>query len=128
MSTHISVASPAGLPAVGDRRWVPLCPTVDVPEDEGRRIDTVPPVAAFRQNGEFFCIDDTCTHETYSLAEGWAENCVVECTLHFAKFSLRTGEPLAPPASEAVAVHPVAVVGDHLYGALPLGYLTRRPD
>ncbi|MDT7749812.1 MAG: hypothetical protein QOD96_3474, partial [Pseudonocardiales bacterium] len=24
-----------------------------------------------------FCLDDTCTHETYSLADGWVENCVV---------------------------------------------------
>ncbi|MDT7659510.1 MAG: hypothetical protein QOF38_4225, partial [Pseudonocardiales bacterium] len=21
-----------------------------------------------------FCLDDTCTHETYSLADGWVEN------------------------------------------------------
>lgn len=122
MSTDARDGAPAGLPPVDGRQWVRLCPVSEVPDDEGRRIGTAPPVSAFRQGTELFCIDDTCTHEEYSLAEGWAENCVVECTLHFAKFSLRTGEVVAPPATEPVTVHPVVVVGDDLYGALPAGY------
>jgi 3-phenylpropionate/trans-cinnamate dioxygenase ferredoxin component len=129
MTAGISASMTAQLPPPPDgRQWVRLCPVSEVPDDEGRRIATVPPVAAFRQGAEFFCIDDTCTHEEYSLAEGWAENGVVECTLHFAKFSLRTGEALAPPAKDPVKTHPVAVAGDDLYGALPTRYLTRRRD
>ena len=128
MSAELHDGATVGLPPVAGRRWVRLCPVGEVPGDEGRQIPTVPPVAAFRQDTEFFCIDDTCTHEEYSLAEGWAEKCVVECTLHFAKFSLRTGEALAPPATEPVATHPVLLVGDDLYGALPDSYQLPEGD
>ncbi|WP_242608773.1 non-heme iron oxygenase ferredoxin subunit [Actinomadura formosensis] len=108
------------------RRWVRLCRVSEVPDDEGHRIDTVPPVSAFRQGTEFFCIDDTCTHQDYSLAGGWAEDGVVECALHCAKFSLRTGAVIAPPATAPVRVHRVAVVGEYLYAALPEDYLKRN--
>ena len=103
-----------------------LCPLSAVPGDEGHRIEGVPPVAVFRQGEEFFCIDDTCTHENYSLADGWVEDCEVECTLHGARFSLRTGGVLAPPATARLAVHPVAIVGADLFAALPDKYLTRE--
>ncbi|KIQ18469.1 hypothetical protein RU01_07800 [Rhodococcus sp. MEB064] len=100
----------------------------EIPEDEGLRLTTVPPVSVFAADGEFFCVDDTCTHETYSLAEGWVENCVVECSLHLAKFSLRTGEVLSAPASAPVAVHPVSVIGDDIFVALPNSYLVKENE
>jgi len=126
MSIRMSDSALTDLPPVKGRQWARLCAASDVPADEGHRVGSVPPVAVFRQGGEFFCIDDTCTHEEYSLAEGWAENGAVECTLHCARFSLRTGEVLAPPATKPVATHPVAVVGEDLYGALPANYLTQK--
>ncbi len=59
-------------------------------------------------------IDDTCSHEDYSLAEGTvdAETCEIECFKHGSLFSLETGEPLTFPATQPVAVHHVEIVGD----------------
>jgi 3-phenylpropionate/trans-cinnamate dioxygenase ferredoxin subunit len=117
------------LPDLAGRHWSRACPAGAVPEDEGVRLETVPPVSVFTSEGEFFCIDDTCTHEDYSLAEGWVEGCVVECTLHMARFSLRSGEVLGPPATAPVKVHPVALVAGELYAALPTAYvLPGRPE
>ncbi|QZY44917.1 non-heme iron oxygenase ferredoxin subunit [Mycolicibacterium austroafricanum] len=114
----------AGLPTVAGREWIRACATGELPDDGGHQIDTTPPVSVFAVAGEFFCIDDTCTHEMYSLADGWIEEkeCVIECSLHMAKFCLRTGAALTPPASAPVAVHPVARVEDTLYVALPPSY------
>jgi 3-phenylpropionate/trans-cinnamate dioxygenase ferredoxin component len=114
------------LPQLTDRKWVRACTTGDLSEDEGLQLAALPPVAVFTSDGDYFCIDDTCTHETFSLAEGWVEGCVVECSLHLAKFCLRTGDALSPPASAPVAVHPVYVIGDEIFVALPTSYLLKE--
>lgn len=113
------------LPETLDRRWIRVCAVADLPEDEGLQVSSVPPVAVFFAEGDVHCIDDTCTHEDYSLADGWLDGCQVECTLHNAKFDLRTGRA-SPPASRPVAVHPVEVVDAEVFVALPLRYLVRE--
>lgn len=113
-------------PPIEGRVWHFAAPVANIPEDEGLRLGTLPPVAIFASDGEFHCLDDTCSHETYSLADGWVQDGVVECSLHMAKFDLRTGAPLAPPAYAPVAVHPVTVVDAHVYVALPDTYLIRK--
>lgn len=98
-----------------------VCAQSDLDENEGLKIDTTPPVSVFLAEGEVFCIDDTCTHEDYSLAEGWVEGCVVECALHQARFDLRTGAS-TPPAGAPVRVHPVRVDADGIHVSLPVSY------
>jgi 3-phenylpropionate/trans-cinnamate dioxygenase ferredoxin subunit len=122
----MSVNDTVDLPSQEGRYWLRACAVGELPDDEGLRLNTVPPVSVFTSEGEFFCVDDTCTHEEYSLAEGWVENCVVECTLHFARFSLRTGAVLGPPATRSLSVHPLARVGNDLFVALPNSYLERE--
>ena len=87
----------------------------DVPEGEaivvpaataGTRDD----VAVFHTDaGEFHAIDDTCTHEDASLAEGCLD------AVHAAQFCLRTGEALCLPATKGVGVHRVEEREGQLY-------------
>jgi nitrite reductase/ring-hydroxylating ferredoxin subunit len=72
-------------------------------------------VAVFRIAEGFFAVDDTCTHAESSLAEGYIEGDSVECEFHFAKFDLRTGAALTPPAITPVQTYPVAVHDGILY-------------
>ncbi len=53
------------------------------------------PIAVFNAEGEFYAVDDTCTHQDASLSDGFAEVCFVECLPH-AAFS--TCAPACPPA------------------------------
>ena len=86
---------------------------LDGPETEGV------PIALFHtDDGEFFAIDDTCTHQDASLADGWLEDCAVECPLHASRFDLRTGAVDAPPAKQPVRTHQVVVDGDTVYVTL----------
>ena len=96
---------------------VPVCPTAAIPPGEAIRVtDGVPaPVAVFNVDGEFYAIDDTCTHQDASLADGWLEGCAVECPLHASCFDLRTGMPSGPPAKTPVRTLPVAVVDGTVY-------------
>ena len=69
-------------------------------------MDASPPIAVFHtDDGEVYAIDDTCTHQDASLADGWLEGCLVECPLHASSFDLRTGEVDQPPAKRACS-HP----------------------
>ncbi|MBC9731543.1 bifunctional 3-phenylpropionate/cinnamic acid dioxygenase ferredoxin subunit, partial [Streptomyces sp. TRM68367] len=80
------------------------------------RLDIDPPVSVFHtDDGELFAIDDTCTHQDASLADGWLEGCEVECPLHASKFNLKTGEVDAPPARRPVRTHEVLVENGMVY-------------
>lgn len=95
-------------------RPVRVCAVSDLTPGEGLRITAVvPPVAVFlTEEGRIHALDDTCTHQEASLADGWVEDCAVECPLHASRFDLRTGEVDEPPAKRAVRVHIVEVDGD----------------
>jgi len=75
---------------------------------------TLDDIAVVYSGGEYFAIDNTCTHEEASLAEGWIEDGVVECPLHASGFCLRDGKVQTPPATRDVAVHEVRVDGDEI--------------
>lgn len=70
--------------------------------------DTV--IAVFNLEGEFFAIEDVCTHDGEELTGGPVIDDVIVCPRHGARFCIRTGEVLAPPAYEDVPAFPVRVV------------------
>ena len=62
---------------------ISACPLSELPPGEAIRVDTDPPIAVFHtEEGELFALDDTCSHQQASLADGWIEDCHVECPLH----------------------------------------------
>ena len=88
----------------------------EIPEGEAIKIDasiagTVDDIAIFNDDGEFFALDDTCSHEEASLSEGYIENGIIECPLHAGKFCLKNGEVQSMPATENVACHRLIVEG-----------------
>ncbi|MEI5103877.1 bifunctional 3-phenylpropionate/cinnamic acid dioxygenase ferredoxin subunit [Streptomyces sp. PmtG] len=89
---------------------IPVCRLDDLPAGESVRLDTTPPIAVFHADGGLYAIDDTCSHQDASLADGWLEGCLIECPLHAASFDLRTGEPTCLPARRPVRTHRVSVV------------------
>jgi 3-phenylpropionate/trans-cinnamate dioxygenase ferredoxin component len=74
-----------------------------------------PPLAIFNVGGEFLCTSDTCTHEASSLSDGYIEGDTVECPFHFARFSLRTGAVLCPPAILPLKTFAVKVEDGKIY-------------
>ena len=96
------------------------CSRLDIEPGEALRLDGPEtggvPVALFHtDDDEFFAVDDTCTHQDASLADGWLEGCEVECPLHASRFDLRTGAVDAPPAKRPIRTHAVSVVDDTVY-------------
>jgi len=91
----------------------------DIPLGEAVRVEASAeygaPIAVFNVDGELLAIDDTCTHQDASLADGWLEGCTVECPLHAACFDLRTGMPSGLPAKMPVRTHEVVVEDGLVY-------------
>jgi len=67
------------------------------------------------EDGSVWALDNTCTHEVASLAEGWVEDGYVECPLHSSKFCLRTGAVQGMPATRPVKPHRVEVRAGEVY-------------
>ncbi|MBX3421565.1 MAG: non-heme iron oxygenase ferredoxin subunit [Pirellulaceae bacterium] len=64
--------------------------------------------------GQFYCLDDVCTHDGGPLGEGDLEgNCLI-CPRHGARFDVCTGKALTMPATEPTATHAVRVDGDRI--------------
>jgi metal-sulfur cluster biosynthetic enzyme/nitrite reductase/ring-hydroxylating ferredoxin subunit len=71
-------------------------------------------VVLFRAGGEYYCIDDVCTHDGGPLSEGRLDDHAIACPRHGAKFDIRTGKALTMPATVDTAAHEVKVEGDDI--------------
>jgi 3-phenylpropionate/trans-cinnamate dioxygenase ferredoxin component len=94
---------------------VRLCGVNDVEADAARRFDVAGlRVAVVHIGDDWYALADTCSHADESLSEGdvWSEERELECPKHGSTFSLLTGEPQTLPATRAVPVYEVRVVGD----------------
>ena len=77
--------------AIGDGQTVSL--------SVGRRM-----IAVARSGDEYFAIEDVCTHDGAELTGGAIEGAEIICPRHGARFCMRTGEALTPPAYEPIRV------------------------
>jgi 3-phenylpropionate/trans-cinnamate dioxygenase ferredoxin subunit len=59
--------------------------------------------------GDYYLVDEMCSHEDFSLYLGCIKDNSIKCSLHGSYFDLRTGEPLEEPACEAIGTYPVSV-------------------
>lgn len=99
----------------------------DIPEAEaylvpGDENSTGEDISVFHaEDGSFYALNDECTHEVASLAEGWIEGTEVECPMHAARFCLKSGKALCLPATVDAKTHKVEVEGDTvvLYPGVP---------
>ena len=95
--------------------WTDVSDVDSFPPGDHRLVDVDDvPVAVFNLDGEFFAIEDVCTHDYGQLTGGCIEGDEIVCPRHAARFSIRTGEALTPPAYEAVSTFPVRVCEGHV--------------
>ncbi len=104
MSEFVKVATVDEIP-VNDRKLV---------EIDGVR------VAVFNLDGEFYAIEDVCTHDGGPLVEGDIVNgCEIRCPRHGARFDIRTGAALSMPAFTPTESFETRIDGDAVWVESP---------
>ena len=90
--------------------FTPVCNVTDL-ADPGKMVVEVDDrlVALFHVFGQFYAIDDRCTHDGGPLAEGELHGFTIICPRHGARFDIRTGRVLSMPATRDTAAHEVKV-------------------
>jgi 3-phenylpropionate/trans-cinnamate dioxygenase ferredoxin component len=66
-------------------------------------------VVVVNLDGEYFCLEDVCTHDGGPLGEGPLDGGQIVCPRHGARFDVRTGDALTLPAFEPVATYQVKI-------------------
>ena len=55
-------------------------------------------IAVFNVGGDFYAVDNTCTHRGGPVGEGYLRGNVVSCPWHGAQFDVTSGQVVSPPA------------------------------
>jgi 3-phenylpropionate/trans-cinnamate dioxygenase ferredoxin subunit len=96
---------------VSDMSWVPVAEAASFQQGGGSIGVAVEckgcTLAVFRVGGQYFALDDVCSHEYSRLSEGEILDGEVYCPKHGSRFDLRTGEVRGLPATQPVNTYEV---------------------
>jgi 3-phenylpropionate/trans-cinnamate dioxygenase ferredoxin subunit len=100
--------------------FVLACALAEIPEPGTFGVElNGTPLVIVRAEGEVYALDEFCTHEEVSLADGEVYDHTLECWLHGSCFDLRSGKPTGPPATRPLSTYPVRIDGNDVYVAVP---------
>jgi 3-phenylpropionate/trans-cinnamate dioxygenase ferredoxin component len=91
------------------------CAAADIPKTNviAAVVDGVE-LAIVRADGQYYAIEDMCSHAEIPLSEGDIEGTTIECWLHGSRFDLLTGHPTGLPATRPVPIYPVKIDGEDI--------------
>jgi 3-phenylpropionate/trans-cinnamate dioxygenase ferredoxin subunit len=89
-----------------ETEFVPIANVADIPPGTVRVVEhDRARYAVCHADGQFYVVDDTCSHDDGPLGEGALDGCAVVCPRHGAKFDIRTGAVLQMPAAFPIRVY-----------------------
>lgn len=90
--------------------WVAVASESELKPGEVRTVDVDGAlIAVFNLGGQYYAIEDVCTHDGGVLTGGKIEGDEIICPRHGARFCIKTGAALTPPAYEPTATFPVRI-------------------
>jgi 3-phenylpropionate/trans-cinnamate dioxygenase ferredoxin component len=96
--------------------WIDAGQPQDLPDGQSKTLAVGRRMVAIVHSGEtFYAIEDICTHDGAPLTGGEIEGSEIICPRHGARFCLRTGEALTPPAYEPVRVFETKIEDGRLW-------------
>jgi len=100
--------------------WHKVASAGDIDEDEPMAAEVGDKlIALFKVGDEVLATENVCPHAFALLSDGFVEDGQVECPLHAARFDIKTGKCLAPPAEDDIACYEVKVEGGEVFVKLP---------
>src|SRR3954451_21714823 len=96
---------------------IDVCPVSELPPGERKLVEWEDlESGVFNCDGEYFAIEDRCSHDDGPLAQGEFDTgtCTVECPRHGSLFDIRAGKPKTLPAYRPVDTFEVRVDDDEV--------------
>jgi len=90
--------------------WVKVAQVGELAPGQKKQIDLDGvAVALFNVGGQYYAIEDVCTHDGAPLAQGRFNENYIICPRHGARFDVCTGKALTMPAVEPVETYLVKI-------------------
>jgi 3-phenylpropionate/trans-cinnamate dioxygenase ferredoxin subunit len=81
---------------------------------ERRQVEGRDVIVARGQDGAYYAVAAMCSHAALPLEGGRVRGTSIVCPHHGARFCLKTGRVLGPPAHEGITAYPTRVEGDEV--------------
>ena len=95
--------------------WVKVCEVDELAPGEKKQLDLDGlEVAVFNVEGEYYVIEDVCTHDGAPLCHGKFSGEEIACPRHGARFNVKTGAAMCMPAVEPVETYAVKIDGSDI--------------
>ncbi len=96
--------------------WINIEPTEHFGPGQARLVDLGDvQIAVFNLDGEYYAIEDNCSHDNSPLLgcelkpDQLLDGDQIICPRHGARFCIKTGKALTPPAYEDISTFPIQV-------------------
>ena len=100
--------------------YIDIAPASELPNGERLFFEIEgKPIVIFNIAGQFFSIEDVCSHDDGPVGEGDVEGFTITCPRHGGEFDLQTGKALQLPAVVDIPAYPVKVVDGMIQVGIP---------
>ena len=90
--------------------WIDICAENALSDGENIIVDVDgTDVAVFKLDGNFYAIEDVCSHDGAEIASGLLDGDEIICPRHGARFCVKTGEVKCAPAYENIDTFPIQI-------------------
>lgn len=97
-------------------RWHYVAAQNEFVENKPKRVDMgEQTVLVFLIDGDFFAIENKCTHQQKPLDTGTVCAHEIACPFHGARFDIKSGQTLGPPAFENLKTFETKVENEKVY-------------
>ncbi len=90
--------------------WIDVCEAESLADNENIIVDVDgTDVAIFKLDGQFYAIEDVCSHDGAEIASGELDGDEIVCPRHGARFCIKTGAVKCAPAYEDIDTFPLQI-------------------
>ena len=88
----------------------------DIPANSIKAVEVNGKKIAICQAGDsFYAVADSCSHSKVALHGGQITDDEIECPKHGARFDLKTGKAMCPPAVQPISTYPLEIRDDEIW-------------
>lgn len=96
-----------------DTKLHALFPAAELAENSSKAVTVAGKnILVCKASGNYYAVDNMCTHQRSELQEGRIRNCFLSCPLHGVRFDLRTGVPKGELTKVPLKTYDISIADD----------------